>query len=72
MKSPTKKELKIILESLRSTQSVVETITEFPRVAVNDKDGYLSKLIYALNDACIKLCQMIKQEERENGRKDAV
>lgn len=65
MKSPTKKELKIIYESIHCAQRVIERITEFPYVDVMDEENYLSKLDYALNDACIKLCQMIKQEGGE-------
>ena len=72
MKSPTKKELEVIYESVYCAKRVIERITEFPYVDVMDEESYLSKLDYTLNDACIKLYQMIEQEERENGRKDAV
>ena len=66
MKRPTKKELEVIYESIHCAQHVIERITEFPYVDVMDEENYLSKLDYALNEACIKLYQMIKQKEQED------
>lgn len=72
MKRPTKKELEVIYESVNCTQRVIQAITGFPYVDVMDEENCLSKLDYTLNEACIKLYQMIKQKEQEDGRKDAV
>ena len=62
MKIPTKKELEVIYESVYCAKLVIERITEFPYVDVMDEEGYLSKLDYALNDACINLYQMIERK----------
>ena len=72
MKSPTKKELKIILVNLRNTKDVIEAITEYPYTKVMDKDEYLKKLFYALNDASLELGKMIDQKDvKENEVKAA-
>lgn len=63
MKRPTKKELKIILVNLRNTKDVIEAITEYPYTKVMDKDEYLKKLFYALNDASLELGKMIDQKD---------
>ena len=65
MKIPTKKELEVIYESVYCAKRVIESITEFPYVDVMDEESYLSNLDYALNDACIKLYQMIEQKGAE-------
>ena len=72
MKRPTKKELKIILVNLRDTKDVIEAITEYPYTKVMDKDEYLKKLFYALNDASLELGKMIDQKDvKENEVKAA-
>lgn len=72
MKRPTKKELKIILVNLRNTKDVIEAITEYPYTKVMDKDEYLKKLFYALNDASLELGKMIDQKDvKENEVKAA-
>ena len=63
MKRPTKKELKIILVNLRNTKDVIGAITEYPYTKVMDKDEYLKKLFYALNDASLELGKMIDQKD---------
>lgn len=61
MKTPTKKELKIILRAVQSANYIISDITEFPYVQVMDKNGCIENIHNALNDACIKLYKMMEE-----------
>ena len=61
MKSPTKKELKIILRAVQSARDIIADTTEFPYVQVMDEKRCIENIHSALNDACIKLYEMMEE-----------
>lgn len=61
MRTPTKKELKIILRAVQSATDIIGDVTENPYEPVMDKNRYLYNLHYTLSDTCVKLYEMIKE-----------
>ena len=61
MREPTEREMDTILTALRSAKDIVKCIIGRPE-DVLDSEGYLSTLFYSLNDACIKLSNMMEKE----------